>query len=851
MSFRFGAIEVQPAARQVCIDGVPATLGARAFDLLVALIERRERAVPKHELFDVVWPRVVVEEGNLHVQMSALRKLLGQSAISTIPGRGYQFVAALEPEPGGSTPPAADPPGPPGQPPARLEPLFGRDDELQALQQQVRAHRLVSLVGAGGMGKTALARVTALALREHWRDGVWWVDLAPLNDPAQLVKLVAQALRIRLPSDAAAGSALDHLVGVLAARSLLVVLDNCEQVIDAVGALVERFATQASGVHVLVTSQELLNVPGELLFKLGPLALPAADASPDEAAACGALRLFVARATAADARFALGSDNTQAVTDICRRLDGLPLAIELAAARVRLLGVQGLRDRLGERFRVLTGGARTALRRHQTLQAAIDWSHELLSPLEQVVFRRLGVFVGGFGLELAQPLLQDEGLEPPLDEWTVLDVLGALVDKSLLIADTTDPPRYHLLETTRAYALVKLAAASETDTWIARHARGVCEFFERIEQARYGEQGALSNVELVRRCAPELDNARAALNWAEGEAGELDLAVGLTAGMVPALWSQALSVEAANRLMRLGARLDDTVSPVRAARLRLRLAAMGPMGRVPLAVALDAADRAERFYLAKAMPRGRWDALRFKAETLVSKGDWRSALALSSEVCRLEDPAWPAWRMSKRLELQGRVHLFQGQFEPALALFRAEQALLVGVGERSNQIRSEVQLCHCLCLMERYDECMTLGQAVIAREGPRPFGRMPGVWALMLAAQVFSGRIGDACRSLVQAMPAWRREGYVIDTVATMALLLAELGQWAVAARLGAASLAHEARGLVGWDPLHRRATARWQALLGAAACDAAELARWQREGAVLDEAGIEAICRRALQAAP
>lgn len=209
----------------------------------------------------------------------------------------------------------------------------------------------------------------------------------------------------------------------------------------------------------------------------------------------------------------------------------------------------------------------------------------------------------------------------------LLDALSALADRSLLIADATDPPRYHLLETTRAYALEKLAAAGETEAWIVHHLRGVCEVFERIDAARYGEQGTISNVELVRRCGPEIDNARTALDGAEAEPGELDLAVGLTAAMVAALWSLADSAEALNRVMRVAARLDDSVSPLRASRLRLRLAAMGPMGRVPLMVVLDAADRAERYYQSQALPRGRWDALRCKADAMAARGDWRSAQA--------------------------------------------------------------------------------------------------------------------------------------------------------------------------------------------------------------------------------
>ena len=349
---------------------------------------------------------------------------------------------------------------------------------MPALLAQLQAQRLVTLVGASGMGKTALAQVAAQALHGHFRHGVWWVDLTTVSDPALLPQRVAQALHIAQPQS---GSTADHLVAVLASMSLLLVLDNCEHLVDAAGALAERIVSHANGVQVLATSQELLNVPSEALFKLGPLALPAVAASAgassnvlshDQVGQFGAIQLFVQRARTADARFALSPDNAQAVAHICRHLDGLPLAIELAAARVRLLGVHGLLDKLGERFRVLTGGARTAMRRHQTLRAALDWSHALLSGTEQVVLRWLGVFVGGFSLELVQALAQDEGI----DEWAVLDALSGLVDKSPVIADSaeaTEAPRYRLLETTRVYALEKLAEAGETDAWIARHARVV------------------------------------------------------------------------------------------------------------------------------------------------------------------------------------------------------------------------------------------------------------------------------------------------------------------------------------------------------------------------------------------
>jgi predicted ATPase/DNA-binding winged helix-turn-helix (wHTH) protein len=516
----FGRFVIQARKRQVLVDGEPAKLGARAFDLLMALIERRERIVSKNELLDVVWPDVVVEENNLQVQVASLRKLLGLAVIATIPGRGYRFTGTLDYAEAPSHKIALDtPPAAPGNLPQQLSPLIGRDDDLCALVGLIETHPLVTVVGAPGIGKTTLGRAAAHVLRERWSDGAWMVELANITDPAKLPQAVAQALRITLSG---AASPQDQLVDVLQSRTLLLVLDNCEHVIEAAGALTESIGAHAPAVRLLATSQELLNVPRERLFKLRPLTVPAAD-EPACAEHFGALRLFVERARGADPGFALSTTNAAIVAEICRRLDGLPLAIELAAARVRVLGVQGVRERLGERFRMLTGGARTAMRRHQTLQAAIDWSHALLSPEEQTVLRRLGVFVGGFTLELAQEVAGDERI----GEWAVLDALCALVDKSLVAADAGEPPRYQLLETMREYALEKLADAGETVDLIERHAGAVYRLLFALqtkEEGTLGGWGTLSKHEFMRRLAPEFDNVRAALDWAIGKPGDVTTA---------------------------------------------------------------------------------------------------------------------------------------------------------------------------------------------------------------------------------------------------------------------------------------------------------------------------------------
>ena len=291
-------------------------------------------------------------------------------------------------------------------------------------------------------------------------------------------------------------------------------LDNCEHLADDIASLVDLLRARAPNVRLLVTSQESLKCRDEQVYRLGPLAVPA-SAQLEDAAEFGAVALFVERAHAVDSRFRLADDNVAVVVDICRRLDGIPLAIELAAARVPLLGVHGLHARLNQMFNVLTGGARMKLRRHQTLRAALEWSHGLLSADEQPVFRRLGVFAGGFTLELAQQVVSDEHI----DQWLVLDLLGHLIDKSLVIADGEAEPRYRLLETTRAFALEQLAAAGESEAMLRRHAQVICELMAATTRILESFAGRTKESAVL-----ELSNLRAALDWALASADDRALA---------------------------------------------------------------------------------------------------------------------------------------------------------------------------------------------------------------------------------------------------------------------------------------------------------------------------------------
>ena len=414
--------------------------------------------------------------------------------------------------------------------------LYGRDSDIEVILRLVAQERLVSIIGPAGIGKTRLVQAIAHRMRPTSKDGVWVIELGALRDLAQLVGAVAQALKV--PVSQGIGE-LDVLADAVHGRSLTLVLDNCEHLLDAVGRSAVAIRRAAPGATILTTSQEALRIPGECVYRLGALAVPRPDVLPNrqEALGYGAVALLVARSSAADPRFQLNERNLPAVLDICRRLDGIPLALEFAAARVPLLGMEGVRSRLDERFKLLTVGERTALPRHQTLRAALEWSYALLSDAERIVFRRLSVFVGDFALHRAQAVAQDANLR----DWEVLDALGGLVDKSMVAVDATDPPRFRLLETSRAYALERLQEADETESLMRCHGRAFRDLFE----SSWAERWSQTPDELFARYRPDLENLRAAIAWSSTNDHEQEIAL---TGAAAWLWFESgLNAEGVSR----------------------------------------------------------------------------------------------------------------------------------------------------------------------------------------------------------------------------------------------------------------------------------------------------------------
>ena len=502
---RFGRFELLPAQRSLLVDGLATPLGARAFDMLLALIERRDRVVSGGELFDLVWPGLVVEENNLRQQVAALRKVLGAQALVTVPGRGYRFALALE---AGETPkPQPMPALRSNNLPLNPPPLIGRETELAAALALFADTHLLTLVGTGGVGKTRFALELADTLRDTYKDGVWLVELAPLSDPALVVRTVASVLGVH---EEPGRPLLDTLLDLLRHRELLIVLDNCEHLIDASAHFADKVLHGSAGVRTLATSREALGIAGETVWRVPSLraATPADHASAGQLLAYAATRLFVQRAAAASPGFRLTPENAAAVAQVCHQLDGIPLALELAAARVKAMRVELVAERLHDRFALLTQGSRTALPRHQTLRSLIAWSHELLPEPEQRLLRRLSVFAGGWTLDGAEGICSD-GEQLAAED--VLDLLTHLVEKSLVALDEqSTEPRYRMLETIRQYGFEKLTTAGEADALRTRHLAYFGDFAESIRTH-------LGDHDLEPRwnasVNAELDNIRLALDW--------------------------------------------------------------------------------------------------------------------------------------------------------------------------------------------------------------------------------------------------------------------------------------------------------------------------------------------------
>jgi predicted ATPase/DNA-binding winged helix-turn-helix (wHTH) protein len=528
----FGPFRLSAAGRVLHRGDDPVVLGSRALDILIALVARAGEVVSRRELIEQVWPGLVVEETNLRVHIANLRKALGDGRdgaryITNIPGRGYCFVAPVlratsAPAPAAhavETPVSASP----AHLPARLARMVGRGETVAALSKLLASHRFVSVVGPGGMGKTTVAVSVGHALLDDFGKAVFFVDLGTLTNGAFVSATVASALGFPPQAE----GPLSGLLAFLAGRRLLLILDSCEHVIDAAATLAERLFSRAPELHILTTTREPLRAEGEHVHLLRPLDYPAPgfDLTAEQALVCPAVQLFMGRAIAGGYRFELTDRDAPIVADICRRLDGIALAIELAGSRVGSYGIRGTADLLDNRFRLLWQGRRSALPRHQTLRSMLDWSYNLLSEFEQAILCKLSVFIGPFTLQGALSVAGDAAAEAP----KVAEAVASLVNKSLVwTADFGGATYYRLADTTQTYAAAKLAEIGGENEVRRLHA---------LYHAGLFDSSAISVTTLDGRsmaaCAPYLGNVRTALDWSFSAAGDPAIGVALAARSAP------------------------------------------------------------------------------------------------------------------------------------------------------------------------------------------------------------------------------------------------------------------------------------------------------------------------------
>ncbi|MGH2405194.1 MAG: tetratricopeptide repeat protein [bacterium] len=557
--------------------------------------------------------------------------------------------------------------------PVQLTSFIGREKEMTQIRQLLETSRLLALVGPGGGGKTRLAIQSAAEVLEGFKDGVWFVELGPLSDPKVVPQVTASVLGIREPARAA----LEALLDSVRARRTLIIFDNCEHVLDGCAELARNLLHSAPRLQIMATSREPLSVPGEVTYRVLPLSLPTPwqQLPPlQELSKFESIRLFIERATAAQSTFMLTEGNAKSVTEICWRLDGIPLAIELAAARIRVLSPEQIAARLNNRFRLLSGGSRTALAHHRTLQAALDWSHDLLGPTEKILLRRLSVFSGWFPLEAVESICSDDEVA----EEDVLDLLTSLVDKSLVIVEQErGEARYRLLETVREYSRDKLVEAGEAVDRRNRHLQWYASLAERAEPELQGPRQEM----WLGRLEAEHDNVRGALEWGMTEEGDAESALRLAAAIrwfweVRGYWR-----EGRNWLEQIVVRAGATAPSLLRARalqgIGLIALRQGDINRVvqvgeeSLALVSGVGDK-----------QGRAASLTILGLYSCATRDFGRAEALGGESLALCREMGHKWGIAASLHMLALVARYRGELDRADAFFEEEMKLSRELGDR-------------------------------------------------------------------------------------------------------------------------------------------------------------------------
>jgi predicted ATPase/DNA-binding winged helix-turn-helix (wHTH) protein len=524
--FRFSNYRLFPEFNYLCRENKVIHLSPTTLRVLVVLVEGYSSVVAKETFMTKVWFGSAIEENNLAIHIGILRKLFGGDAIKTIHGKGYQFNLAVEQVNSNAETLIAlsaqrEAASSQNNLPRPLAPMIGRAADLAAVMNRLDHYRLVTLAGPGGVGKTRLAVELGWEMAGRFSNRVRLIDLAPLTDPDLVATATATVLGVGADGTAAS---VETIAAAIGRSKMLLIFDNCEHLVGVAAALIAGLLEQAPGLSVLVTTQETLGIAAEQTYKLDPLALP--PPASDHLDGFGAVDLFVARAVSADRRFRLDSTNKVSVLEICRGLDGIPLALEMAAARVPLLGIDGLHAGLHERLQMLKSRAPTGETRWRSLRAMLEWSHGLLDKVEKRILRRLAIFPGSFTMDAARAVAGEE-----TDHWDFVEGFGRLVDRSLVTVMDSEPRRYRLLETLRFYAAEQLGESGESAATEERQARYFTGLFDQAGES----WESMPDDKWLQLYGPEIDNVRAALNWALAAPERASLGIAL-AGNAASLW---------------------------------------------------------------------------------------------------------------------------------------------------------------------------------------------------------------------------------------------------------------------------------------------------------------------------
>lgn len=706
----FGPFVCAPRERLLLKDGVPVEIGGRSLDLLLVLIERPGHVIHRRELLKRVWPDVVVEDGSLRFHMTNLRKVLGDGVdgaryVATQVGVGYAFVApvrSLPDEPAQYSDTAAPPTPPPARLPPRPPHVIGRESDVQLLGERLVDIPLFTIVGPGGVGKTTLAVEAAHEALHRFADGAGFVDLATLENPALIPSAIAGALGISVQGDDPLTVVLSHI----RSRRLLLILDNCEHLVEGVAQIVDRIRETAPHVSILATSRETLRVAREHVHWLAPLGYPvdSAGLTLEQLLEYPAIQLFVERAAAGNSTFVIDFDSARRIADMCRQLDGMALPIELTAVRVATHGLLATSQLLDQRLSLHWTGRRTSTPRHQTLQATLDWSYDLLSPAEQLVLDRLSIFLGLFSLNAALAVAIDEAI----DAETATAALEELTAKSLLAPDRSiSSSCYRLLEMTRTYARKKLLArgVDEYNATSQRHAGYILQVLENRSTSSHDFQTD------ARRFSLMLGNVRTALEWSHGPTGDLSIGVPLAAASTRVFMTLSLLIECRSWSERAVSQLGDRFAGTS---VELELQAALGLSLMFTRGNSEASEKALRRALDIATALDdRWNQLRLLGRLHIFHeriGDFATASAWADRAVRVADEIDEPEAIAVAASLAGISHHLAG--DQTLARHELERSLREGLrSDRSRTVhygfdhrnRSGIALARVLWLLGQAD----------------------------------------------------------------------------------------------------------------------------------------------------